>query len=52
MSSPRWFLLGVMSFFALLKTRSHSVDMAGQDRVSRAYWNSVGKSSLPDIPAH
>jgi hypothetical protein len=23
--------------FALLKTRSHSVDIAGQDRVSRAY---------------
>src|SRR3954452_24772741 len=45
MSSSSWFLSGVMSFFALLKTRSHSVDIAGQDRVSRAYWKSVGKLS-------
>src|SRR5271170_4745220 len=37
MSSSSWFLSGVISFFALLKTRSHSVDIAGQDRVSRAY---------------
>jgi hypothetical protein len=29
MSSPRWFLSGVMSFFALLKTRTHSVDILG-----------------------
>jgi hypothetical protein len=28
MSSSSWFLSGVMSFFTLLKTRSHSVDMA------------------------
>src|SRR5271156_1140461 len=37
MSSSSWFLSGVMSFFALLKTRSHLVDIGGQDRVSRAY---------------
>jgi hypothetical protein len=37
MSFSGWFLSGVMSFFALLKTRSHSVDITGQDRVSRAY---------------
>src|ERR1700752_4972352 len=37
MSSSSWFLSWVMSFFALLKTRSHSVGIAGQDRVSRAY---------------
>src|SRR2546421_4395319 len=30
MSSSNWFLSGVMSFFALLKTRSHSADIAGQ----------------------
>jgi hypothetical protein len=29
MSSSSWFLSGVMSFFALLKTRSHSADIAG-----------------------
>jgi hypothetical protein len=34
MSSPRWFLSGVMSFFALLKTRSHSVDISGHLYVS------------------
>ena len=27
MSSSSWFLSGVMSFFILLKTRSHSVDI-------------------------
>jgi hypothetical protein len=27
MSSSNWFLSGVMSFFALLKTRSHSADI-------------------------
>ena len=37
MSSSSWFLSGVMSFFILLKTRSHSVDVTRQDRVSRAY---------------
>src|SRR5271156_6759452 len=52
MSSPGWFLSGVMSFFALLKTRSHSVDIAGQDKVSRADCKNVRKSSFPDIPAH
>src|SRR5436305_4002483 len=36
MSSASWFLSGVMSFFALLKTRSHSVDIAGQDKVIRS----------------
>jgi hypothetical protein len=33
-SSPRWFCLGVMSFFVLLKTRSHSVDISGHLYVS------------------
>jgi hypothetical protein len=33
-SSFSWFLSGVMSFFALLKARSHSIDIAGQDRVA------------------
>src|SRR5271156_3025302 len=37
MSLPKWFLSGLMSFFALLRTRSHSVDIAGQDRVPKAY---------------
>jgi hypothetical protein len=32
MSSSSWFLSGVMSFFVLLKTRSRSVDIAGQDK--------------------
>ena len=35
MSSTSWFLSGVTSFFALLKTRSYSVDIAEQHRVSR-----------------
>jgi hypothetical protein len=34
MFSPRWFLSGVMSFFPLLKTRSHSVDISGHLYVS------------------
>jgi hypothetical protein len=33
-SSSNWFLSRVMSFFALLKTRSHSVNISGQDRVA------------------
>jgi hypothetical protein len=41
MSSDKAFLSGVRSFFALLNTRSHSVDIAGQDKVSRAYGVSV-----------
>jgi hypothetical protein len=35
MSSTSWLLSGVTSFFALLKTRSYSVDIAEQHRVSR-----------------
>jgi hypothetical protein len=35
--SSRWFLSRVISFFTLLKTRSYSVNITGQDRVSRAY---------------
>jgi hypothetical protein len=51
MSSSSWFLSGVMSFFILLKTRSRSDDITRQDKVSRTHLKSVGKSSLPDIPA-
>src|SRR5277367_3425278 len=36
MSSISRFLSGVRSFFVLLNTRSHLVDIAGQDKVSRA----------------
>ena len=32
MSSDKAFLSGVRSFFALLNTRSHSIDIAGQDK--------------------
>lgn len=37
MSSARRFISGVISFFVLLKTLSHSVDIAGIERVSQAY---------------
>src|SRR5436190_23016746 len=38
MSSPRFTRSGAMSFFAELKARSHSQDVAGQNSVSNAYW--------------
>ena len=37
MSSARAFLSDVISFFALLKTLSHSTDITGIERVSKAY---------------
>jgi len=36
-SSAKAFLSGVISFFALLKTLSHSADIAGIERVSKAH---------------
>jgi hypothetical protein len=35
-----------------LNTLSHSVNIAGQQRVLRAYWKRVGKLSGPVIPAY
>jgi hypothetical protein len=37
-SSFNWLRAGVMSFFALLNTRLHSVDIAGIESVSKAIW--------------
>ena len=42
MSSPRFTRSRGMSFFAELKARSHSQDVAGQDSVSNAYWWILG----------
>ena len=36
-ASPRALRFGVMSFLALLKVRSHSVAIAGIDKVLKAY---------------
>src|SRR2546423_13372180 len=44
-SSPRAFLSGVMSFLALLKTLSHSQEIAGQDKVSNAHCRILRRSS-------
>jgi hypothetical protein len=42
-SSLRWFLSGVINFFVLLNTRSHSADIAGIANISKAQRCSVGK---------
>jgi len=42
-SSLRRFLSGVINFFVLLNTRSHSADIAGIANVSKAQRCSVGK---------
>jgi predicted amidophosphoribosyltransferase len=42
--SPRAFLSGVMSFLALLKSLSHSQEVAGRDGVSNVHYRTLGKS--------
>ena len=46
MSSAKTFLSGVISFFALLKTLSHSADIAGIERVSKAHRENLGCSKI------
>ena len=46
MSSAKAFLSGVISFFALLKTLSHSADIAGIERVSKAHRQNLRCSNI------